>query len=93
MIFLQKKINIKLKYFLGKFVNSGESNSCPGSPVKGQNYWGSGRNPEHLHVWTLKTNYFLPAQLSMIGETMHFGGKMIRYRMISLQIWCLLSRR
>ena len=25
MIFLQKKINIKLKYFLGKFGNSGES--------------------------------------------------------------------
>ena len=26
--------------------------SCPGSPVKGQNYWGSGRNPEHWHVAT-----------------------------------------
>ena len=49
-IFLQKKINIKLKYFLGKFGNSRESNSCPGSLVKGQNYWGSGRNQEHWYV-------------------------------------------
>ena len=49
-IFLQKKINIKLKYLPEKFGNSGESNSCPGSPVKGQNYWGSGRNSEHWHV-------------------------------------------
>jgi len=37
-IFLQKKIYIKLKYLPEKFGNFGESNSCPGSPVKGQNY-------------------------------------------------------
>jgi hypothetical protein len=49
-IFLQKKINNKLKYLPEKFGNSGESNSCPGIPVKGQNYWGSRRNPEHWHM-------------------------------------------
>jgi hypothetical protein len=49
-VFLQKKIYIKLKYLLEKFGNSGESNSCPGSLLKGQNYWGSGRNLGHWHV-------------------------------------------
>ena len=39
MIFLQKKINIQLKYFPGKIRNSGEYNSCPGSPVKGSKFW------------------------------------------------------
>ena len=29
------KINIQLKYFPGKFGNSGESNNCPGRPGKG----------------------------------------------------------
>ena len=47
MIFQQKKINIELKYLLEKFGNSGESNSCPCRPVKGQNYWDS---VEHWHV-------------------------------------------
>ena len=49
-IFLQKKININLKYLPEKFEYSREFNSCPGSPVKGQHYWGSGRNPEHWHI-------------------------------------------
>ena len=38
MCFLQKKINIQLKYFPGKFGNSGESNSCHGSLVNGSKF-------------------------------------------------------
>jgi hypothetical protein len=33
--FYKRNINIQLKYFLGKFGNSGESNSCSGWLVKG----------------------------------------------------------
>ena len=42
MILLQKKINIQLIYFPGKFWNSGESNSCPGSLVKGTKFQSTG---------------------------------------------------
>jgi hypothetical protein len=55
-ICLQMKINIKLKYLPEKFGNYGESNSCTGSSVKGQNYWGSGRNPEYWHICQVVNN-------------------------------------
>ena len=38
LCFLHKKINIQLIYVPWKFGNSEESNSCPGSPVKGSTF-------------------------------------------------------
>ena len=43
--FLQRKINIQLKYFPEKFGNSGESNSCPSSPIKRSKCWRYGHAP------------------------------------------------
>jgi hypothetical protein len=55
MIFPQKKINIQLKYFPGKFGNSGESDSCPGSPVKKSKCWSIGMYGQVL-AWSSHNN-------------------------------------